>query len=65
MVKILNYNKSHIIGLISDIEDQQIISDMIASGMDEVIERPLKSNVLSDKIDAVLAMINKLKEVQN
>lgn len=63
MVKILNYNKSHIIGLISDIEDQQIISDMIASGMDEVIERPLKSNVLSDKIDAVLAMINKLKEV--
>ena len=35
---------------------------MIASGMDEVIERPLKSNVLSDKIDAVLAEINKAKE---
>lgn len=32
---------------------------MIASGMDEVIERPQKINVLSDKIDVVLDMINK------
>jgi len=48
--------------LISDITDQQLVDEMIASGMNEVIERPLKSNVLSDKIDAVLAMISKLKE---